>query len=121
MKGSIVDYVGNFEVRLEGDKQRIKFKVKVGKKVFDQLVDYQAICDFIEDETMNPDGSYNMDKINIVPRGGRIKLFRFWHNGKAVNAHTSPSLGSIRVTDSWWLSMQEITVYWRSGSHHALS
>ncbi len=48
IKGSIVDYVGNFEDRLEGDKQRVKFKVKVGKKVFDQLVDYQAICDFIE-------------------------------------------------------------------------
>ena len=63
LAGSIVDYVGNFEDRLEGDKQRIEFKVKVGKRVFNQLVDYQDICDFIEDETMNPDGSYNMKKI----------------------------------------------------------
>ena len=43
IEGSIVDYMGNFEDRLEGDKQRVKFQVKVGKKVFNQLVDYQAI------------------------------------------------------------------------------
>ena len=88
MKGSIVDYVGNFEVRLEGDKQRIKFKVKVGKKVFDQLVDYQAICDFIEDETMNPDGSYNMDKIIGHCTTGRkdqiIQVLVQWKSGECT-------------------------------------
>ena len=88
IKGSIVDYVGNFEDRLEGDKVRVKFKVKVGKKVFEQLVDYQAICDFIEDETMNPDGSYNMEKIIGHRTTGRknkiVQLLVEWKSGECT-------------------------------------
>ena len=34
LAGSIVDYVGNFGDELEGDKERIEFKVKVGKRRF---------------------------------------------------------------------------------------
>ena len=97
--------------------------MKVRKKVFDQLVDYQDICDFIEDETMNPDGSYNMSKIIEHRTTGRknqiVQVLVQWKSGEC----TYEPISRIYKGDRFmvWLSTQEITVYWKSGSHHALS
>jgi len=45
--GEIIDYVGDFQDRMENDKARRRFKVKVGKNIFEQLLDYQDICDYV--------------------------------------------------------------------------
>ena len=87
-KAEIIDYVGNFEDELEGDKIRREFKARVGKNVFKLLIDFQAICDFVEDATQNEDGSYNMRTILGHRTTGRtnqvIQLLVQWESGECT-------------------------------------
>lgn len=41
----------------------MRFKVKVGEKMFEEMLDYQSIYDFVEDATQNDDGTYNFRRI----------------------------------------------------------
>ena len=88
-RATIVDYVGNYEDELEDDKVRREFKARVGKKVFNQLVDFQAICDFVEDASEpNEDGTFNMRNIIGHRTTGRsnqvIQLLVQWESGECT-------------------------------------
>jgi len=86
--GEIIDYVGDFQDRMENDKARRRFKVKVGKNIFEQLLDYQDICDYV-DSPPDDEGKYNMTKVIGHRTKGRgknatIQLLVQWESGECT-------------------------------------
>lgn len=85
LKGEIVDYVGNFEDELEGNKIRRRFKVKVGDKVFEDMIGYQDMCDFVESACANDNGTFNMQRIIGHRTKGRIiQVLVQWESGECT-------------------------------------
>ena len=52
-----------FHRDLENNKARGRFKVKVGGKAFEEYVEWDEMCDFIEEQNENEDGTWNFRKI----------------------------------------------------------
>ena len=62
-RARIVGYLDEFDGNLERQPERIKFKVKVGDEKFDEIVSYNEMCDFIEEQTELEDGTWRFRKI----------------------------------------------------------
>ena len=102
--GEIVDYIENFEDALEGNPDRMKFKVKVGEKKFEEMLDYQSIYDFVEDATQNDDGTYNFRRIvghRTRGEGKTENIFNYWSFGKMGSALLSQFKPFTTPTDTW--------------------
>ena len=62
-QAEIVGYLDEFDRDLERQSDRIIIKVKVGYEKFDEIVSYNDICDFIEEQTELEDGTWRFRKI----------------------------------------------------------
>ena len=85
--GEVIDYIADFEDALEGNPDRLRFKVKVGDKIFEEMLDYQNICDCVEDAVQNDDGTHNFRRVVGHRTKGsgtrkRIQLLVLWESGE---------------------------------------
>ena len=62
-QAEIAGYLDKFNGDLERQPERIKFKVKVGDEKFNEIVSYNDMCHFIEEQTELEDGTWRFRKI----------------------------------------------------------
>ena len=85
--------------------------MKVGDEKFGDIVLYDddEMCDFIEEQAQNEDGTLRIRKIIGHRTSGNARKTHKVHilNGNLMNAHMNQSLPSTRTTSTFLLSMLE--------------
>ena len=62
-RARIVELIEEFEGQRDQDPERIKFKCQVGENTFCEVVDYNEMCSFIEQQRALEDGTWRMRRI----------------------------------------------------------
>jgi hypothetical protein len=62
-RAKILDYIEEYEGQLEQDPARLKFRVQVGDDGMEEAVSYNDMCEFIEEQTVNEDGTWDFRRI----------------------------------------------------------
>ena len=68
-RAKIIDYeelskkMQEFESDLDREPTRVRFKIEVGDEKFEDYVEWDELCDFIEEQVANENGTWNFRKI----------------------------------------------------------
>ena len=85
-RAEIVGHIEDLDNEFERETERIKFKVLVGDEKFGELVDYSEMCEFIEEQAQNEDGTWRFRKISNHRTAGRKKheVLIEWESGECT-------------------------------------
>ncbi|KAL7426750.1 hypothetical protein ACHAXM_000563 [Skeletonema potamos] len=85
-RAKIVDLVEEFEGQRDRDPTRVKFRATVGDSEFEELLDYNEMCELIEEQLEEEDGTWKFRRItgHTTPakRGEKPKLLVEWESGE---------------------------------------
>ena len=93
-RAKIIDFDGNadidpmdkYESELERQPERIRFRVKVGDTETEEFVSWSDMCEFIEEQSQEEDGTWRFRKIvghkKDLQRGQKPELLIMWESGE---------------------------------------
>jgi hypothetical protein len=121
-RAKIVGLIEEFEGQRDQDPERIKFKCEVGEKTFSEVVDYNEMCSFIEEQRALEDGTWRMRRItgHSKPKykSQKPKVLIEWESGEITLEPTY----TIGTYDVWMVAeyakdkglLDEWHAYWPS-------
>ena len=99
-RAKIVSLVEEFQGDVERDPEHIKFKCQVGSR-YEELIEYNDMCNFIEDQIQNEDGTWNFRKILTHRRTkSKHEVLIDWESGE----RTWEPLPNIYAADKYLLA-----------------
>ena len=100
-RARIVELIEDFEDERDRDPERIKFRCKVGDKEFEKLIEYSQMCEFIEEQVQNEDGTWRFRRItgHSTPKrkSEKPRLLMEWESGEI----TLEPVYTIAKSDPW--------------------
>ena len=83
-RAKVVDYIEEYEGQLEQEPDRLKFRIEVGDRGLEEMVSYNDMCEFIEEQTQNEDGTWQFRKIlgHRKPSRKQAEVLIEWENGE---------------------------------------
>ena len=103
-RAKIVKLIEDFEGDRDSHPERIKFECEVGDKKFQEIVDYNDMCSFIEEQLQEEDGTWRFRRItgHTIPRrkNETIKVLIEWESGEI----TLEPVYNIGKADPWVLA-----------------
>ena len=82
-RAKIVGYIEEFEGDLQRNPERVRFKTEVGDAAFEEIVQYNEVCDFIEEQLEDDDGTWRFREIiNHRVTKGKKEVLIVWESGE---------------------------------------
>jgi len=85
-RARILGYVEEWEGQRNSDPERIKFRAKIGEKDFEELIEYNEMCELIEEQSKDENGDWRFLEIvgHTTPKTTRErpKLLVKWESGE---------------------------------------
>ena len=82
-RAKILECVEEYKGQLEKEPERVKFRVKVGDTTFEEMVEYNDLCDFIEEQAELDNGTWRFREIIGHRIKGRQKqVLVVWESGE---------------------------------------
>ena len=82
-RAKILECIEEYKGQLEKEPERVKFRVKVGDTTFEEMVEYNDLCDFIEEQAELDNGTWRFREIIGHRIKGRQKqLLVVWESGE---------------------------------------
>ncbi len=103
LRATIVGFEEAYEGQVERHPERTKFRVKVGDEEFEDFAEYNDMCDFIEEQVQNPDGTWKFRRIighTSPDDNGPHKVLIEWESGE----RTFEPISEIYRADKWLLA-----------------
>ena len=86
-RAKIVSFVEEFQGQVEWNPEHMKFKCQVGSR-YEEFIAYNDMCNFIEDQIQNEDGTWNFRKILSHRRTkSRHEVLIDWESGERTRSH----------------------------------
>jgi len=63
LRAKIVELLNVHDDELQNNEERLKFKVRVGDEEFEKIIDYNDMCQFIEEQEQEEDGTWKFRRI----------------------------------------------------------
>jgi hypothetical protein len=83
-RAKVVDYIEEYEGQLEQEPDRVKFRAKVGDNGLEEMVTYNDMCEFIEEQVQNEDGTWRFRRIlgHRQPSRKQAEVLIEWESGE---------------------------------------
>jgi len=85
-RARILGYVEEWEGQRNSDPERIKFRAKIGENDFEELIEYNEMCELIEEQSKDENGDWRFLEIvgHTTPKTTRErpKLLVKWESGE---------------------------------------
>ncbi|KAL7455007.1 hypothetical protein ACHAWC_006593 [Mediolabrus comicus] len=82
-RAKILECIEEYNGQLEREPERVKFRVKVGDTTFEEMVEYNDLCDFIEEQAELDNGTWRFREIIGHRIKGRQKqVLIVWESGE---------------------------------------
>ncbi|KAL7491253.1 hypothetical protein ACHAWT_000649 [Skeletonema menzelii] len=103
-RAKIVRLIEDFEGQRDSDPERIRFQCEVGDKKFQEIVDYNDMCNFMEEQMQEEDGTWRFRRItgHSLPRrkSDKPKVLIEWESGEI----TLEPIYTIGKADPWMIA-----------------
>ena len=103
-RAKIVQLIEDFEGQRDQDPERIRFACEVGDEKFQEIVDYNDMCNFIEEQMQEEDGTWRFRRItgHSLPKrkSDKPKVLIEWESGEI----TLEPIYTIGKADPWMIA-----------------